>query len=109
MMTPLAEMLARSMTAGLARKTLLKALRDALEHLPALPEWVDTETREVRGWPTTADALKAMHLPESVADLAPEAAARRRLAFDELLASQLAIADRPRGPTREISRGEVVS
>lgn len=80
------------MTAGLARKTLLRAIRDALDHLPDLPEWIDAGTLADENWPSAASALRAMHQPEALADLAPEAPARRRLAFDELLASQLAIA-----------------
>jgi len=80
------------MTAGLARKTLLRAIRDALDGLPDLPEWIDPDTMAEERWPSATDALRAMHRPEAVNDLAPEAPARRRLAFDELLASQLAIA-----------------
>ncbi len=43
-------------------------------------------------FPGFAEALLAMHRPEDVEALAPETASRRRLAYDELLASQLALA-----------------
>ena len=44
-------------------------------------------------WPTWRDAaVRPSHAPASEADLAPSAPARERLAYDELLASQLAVA-----------------
>ena len=43
-------------------------------------------------WPAFDAALRALHHPETPAALGPEAPARRRLAYDELLANQLALA-----------------
>ena len=42
-------------------------------------------------WPAWHTALWVAHNPTSVEDLAPETPARRRLAYDELLANQLAL------------------
>jgi ATP-dependent DNA helicase RecG len=80
------------LTAGLTNTSLHKSIAEALTRLPALPEWIDKAWREQNAWPSFADALCRMHAPESVADLETAAPARMRLAYDELLANQLALA-----------------
>ncbi|MBI1181772.1 MAG: ATP-dependent DNA helicase RecG [Alphaproteobacteria bacterium] len=80
------------LTAGLSPKVLVKALRAALQGLPELPEWLEPATLSSHGWQPWADSLRAAHSPESAGDLEPDAPARRRLAYDELLANQLALA-----------------
>ncbi len=79
------------MTAGLPAKTLRKAVRAAFADIPALAEWQDPAWLARRQWPTWPDALKRAHTPEDEADLAPTSAIRSRLAYDELLANQLAL------------------
>ena len=79
------------LTAGLTNTTLRKVIAQALERLPALPEWIDTAWRERNAWPSFGEALKRMHSPES-GDFELSAPARLRLAYDELLANQLALA-----------------
>ena len=44
-----------------------------------------------RGFASFNDALTAAHAPAHEADLAPTTAVRQRLAYDELLANQLAL------------------
>ncbi len=80
------------MTAGLAGKTLRKAIAGALEALPQLPEWLDDAWMEKSGWTSFAEALDVLHHPEDAADIAPDSPSVSRLAYDELLASQLALA-----------------
>jgi ATP-dependent DNA helicase RecG len=80
------------LTAGLSPKVLTKAIRQALLTMPALPEWLDHATLSRGGWIGWADALRTAHSPEAPADLDPNARARQRLAYDELLANQLALA-----------------
>jgi ATP-dependent DNA helicase RecG len=80
------------MTAGLARKTLARAVDGALALIPDLPEWLDGPLKAERHWPGFAEALNHAHHPHSDADLAPTAPHFSRLAYDELLASQLALA-----------------
>tara|TARA_B100000965_G_scaffold77646_1_gene61664 strand:+ start:1473 stop:3557 length:2085 start_codon:yes stop_codon:yes gene_type:complete len=80
------------MTAGLSPKTLGKAALATLDLTPDLPEWLDPAVLARDGWPAWKPALTALHKPESLTDLAPEAPAHRRAAYDELLANQLAIA-----------------
>lgn len=80
------------LTAGISLKVLRKAIANAVASVPALPEWHDTELLKREKWPEFLDAVKQMHTPESAADLAPSSDVRRRLAADELLATQLALA-----------------
>ncbi len=80
------------LTAGLTNTTLRKAIGEALTRLPALPEWIDASFLAQNAWPSFAEALARLHAPESEADLLPSAPARTRLAYDELLANQLALA-----------------
>ncbi len=79
---------------GLPSRTLRRLCWEALDKAPELTEWQDPAWLARQGWPSWRGALAAMHAPESERDLGPETAARRRLAYDELLAHQLAMAQR---------------
>ncbi|MGH6888552.1 MAG: ATP-dependent DNA helicase RecG [Rhizomicrobium sp.] len=80
------------LTENLPARALAKAIRAALDKLPALPEWLDETLIAARGWCPFAQTLRTAHAPERESDLLPHAAARARLAYDELLANQLALA-----------------
>jgi ATP-dependent DNA helicase RecG len=80
------------LTAGLAPKILRKAIEAALERLPGLPEWIDPAVAKQRQWGGWAEALRAAHHPQNGGDLSPLSPARMRLAYDELLSNQLALA-----------------
>jgi ATP-dependent DNA helicase RecG len=80
------------MTAGLAPRILRKSIDHALGRLPNLPEWLDPALKAKRGWPAWRDALVQAHRPAGGADLESASPCRERLAYDELLASQLALA-----------------
>jgi ATP-dependent DNA helicase RecG len=79
-------------TEGLFQKTLGRAIDAALARIPALPEWHDRSGLNIPILPSFAEALREVHRPNTPTSIAPEAPARMRLAFDELLASQLALA-----------------
>jgi ATP-dependent DNA helicase RecG len=79
------------LTAGISQKVLGRAIDHALERAPALEEWIEPSVVGRRNWPAWREALQAAHSPDSEADLAPDTLARQRLAYDELLASQLAL------------------
>ncbi len=80
------------LTAGVSNRLLGKAVRQALERLPDLPEWLDIEHVRRQGWPGFAEALRRLHAPEEPEDLQPASPVRQRLAYDELLSNQLALA-----------------
>ena len=80
------------LTAGLTPKTLRKAIRAALDRAPELDEWQDPGFIAHNRWPGWRAALTAAHAPQSARDLDPLAPSRARLAYDELLANQLALA-----------------
>jgi ATP-dependent DNA helicase RecG len=80
------------LTAGLSSRLAAKAVAAALERAPEMPEWLDSAWRAGRGWPAWSAAIAAVHAPQSESDLDPAAPARERLAYDEILANQLAVA-----------------
>ncbi|HXC30310.1 MAG TPA: ATP-dependent DNA helicase RecG [Stellaceae bacterium] len=80
------------LTAGLPPRVVQRAVAGAVERAPVLPEWIDGPLHQQRGWPSWNEAIAAVHEPQSEADLAPETKMRERLAYDEIFASQLAVA-----------------
>jgi ATP-dependent DNA helicase RecG len=79
-------------TDALPARTLAKSVRHAMERLPALPEWQDEAYRQRQVWTDFVTSLRTAHAPHTAADLEALAPARMRLAYDELLANQLALA-----------------
>lgn len=79
------------LTAGLSSKVMLKGVQGAINLLPQPEEWLNKGLVHERHWPAWREALTTIHAPQSDADLLPTTKARQRLAYDELLASQLAL------------------
>lgn len=79
------------MTAGITTKTFGKAIRQALKQLTPLPEWQDQNWLARMGWESWDNAIVQAHGPAGTDDLLPASPARKRLAYDELLANQLAL------------------
>jgi ATP-dependent DNA helicase RecG len=69
-----------------------RAVDGALAKLPDLPEWQDPAWIARERFPAFAEAVRALHRPHEPHDIAPENPAWTRLAYDELLAGQLALA-----------------
>ncbi|MBI3707819.1 MAG: ATP-dependent DNA helicase RecG [Proteobacteria bacterium] len=80
------------LTEGISSKVIGKAVRAAIERAPSLPDWLDAALAARESWSDWRTALRSAHAPAAEPDLAPSTPARRRLAYDELLASQLALA-----------------
>ena len=83
------------LTEGLALGNVRRAMDGALAALariPALPEWQDAAWVSRERFPAFADALRHLHRPHEPHDVLPESLAWTRLAYDELLAGQLALA-----------------
>jgi ATP-dependent DNA helicase RecG len=79
------------LTAGLTAKVVLKAARQAVERVGDFAEWQDPAWLKARGWSGFREAVRGVHIPEDAGDVSPSSPAWQRLAFDELLANQLAL------------------
>jgi len=80
------------LTEGVSLNQLRKAVEGALAKIPQLPEWQDPAFVKREKFPAWSDALRAVHRPSVPDDVLPESAAWSRLAYDEILAGQLALA-----------------
>ncbi|WP_029582968.1 ATP-dependent DNA helicase RecG [Bradyrhizobium sp. URHD0069] len=80
------------LTEGLALGSLRRAMAQALQKLPDLPEWISPEVLRRCKFPPIAEALNRVHMPSELTDILPDGPFWSRLAFDELLAGQLALA-----------------
>ena len=96
------------LTAGLKGKTLRKAISAAIPKVASQEEWIDEKRLQTHNWPAFDEAIKQLHSPRSEADLAPNHPARERLAYDELLANQLALS-LIRQQTSTDVKGKVIS
>jgi ATP-dependent DNA helicase RecG len=73
-----------SLSEGLTQPRIAALVGQSLERLPELPEWIEPSQLDKEAWPQWHDALHLAHKSE-------HAAARDRLAYDELLANSLAL------------------
>jgi ATP-dependent DNA helicase RecG len=80
------------LTAGLTQRPIQRAIAATVERAPELAEWQDPAFLARNRWSDWKSSLTRAHAPVEPDDLSPLHPARARLAFDELLASQLAIA-----------------
>src|SRR5437899_916 len=80
------------LTEGLALGSLRRAIAQALQKLPDLPEWISPEVIRRCKFPPVREALSRVHIPVELTDSLPDGPFWSRLAFDELLAGQLALA-----------------
>lgn len=80
------------LTAGLSGKIMVKAVRQAVDRVPDLPEWQEGRWLEARGWLDFKTSVSRIHRPVDAQDVSNGAGPWQRLAYDELLAGQLAFA-----------------
>ncbi len=80
------------LAAGLSGKVLRRLIAAALNRAPALDEWLDAALVRQRGWSDWRTSVAALHEPADAAALDVMTPARVRVAYDELLANQLALA-----------------
>jgi ATP-dependent DNA helicase RecG len=93
------------LTEGLGHGLVRRAMDGAVTKLPELPEWQDEAWVSRERMPTFADALRQLHRPHEPHDIAPEGPSWTRLAYDELLAGQLALALMRAHMRRQSGRG----
>lgn len=70
---------------GITNGRLREIVAQAFARAPELPEWIEPGLKQSKGWPAWQDALQVVHQQPG------EKAARERLAYDEVFASQLAL------------------
>lgn len=93
------------LTEGLNLGNVRRAMDGALTRIPDLPEWQDEAWVSRERLPGFAEALRAVHKPHEPQDIAPESLGWTRLAYDELLAGQLALALMRAHMRRQSGRG----
>ncbi|MDX1950123.1 MAG: ATP-dependent DNA helicase RecG [Rickettsiales bacterium] len=76
---------------GISSKIIGKIINSNFEHFPELPEWIDANFLKKNNWQSFRKSLFDIHNPKSLSDISLDGKNRQRLAYDELLASQLAI------------------
>lgn len=79
------------LTNTLSRKMWKRAIDGTLKNLPHLPEWIEPRYLAKEAWPDWRTSLMEVHHPQQLAALSPQYPARKRLAYDELLAFQLSM------------------
>jgi ATP-dependent DNA helicase RecG len=79
------------MTEGLGPRMIARTAKAAVARLPLLPEWQDESLLQRERWPSFTEAMRALHEPQDMGVFLAEGINRRRLAYDEFLANQLAI------------------
>ena len=92
---------------GAGQKAVQTAARGAVDRAPDLAEWQDPALVRREGWAGWRESMCAAHSPGTESELAPELPARRRLAYDELLANQLALLLVRRHMRRRPGRGTI--
>ncbi|MBY0382361.1 MAG: ATP-dependent DNA helicase RecG [Xanthobacteraceae bacterium] len=80
------------LTEGLAIGSIRRAMTQALQKLPKLSEWISPDVMRRCSFPSLGEALHRVHEPSELTDILPDKPFWSRLAFDELLAGQLALA-----------------
>lgn len=80
------------LTAGVTNKMVEFAVREAIKALPLFSEWLNESLIKSNNWPTFNEAIQQLHHPRNENDLTNQNKARQRLAYDEILAGQLALA-----------------
>jgi ATP-dependent DNA helicase RecG len=73
------------LTEGISNKRMRELALTALERVPELPEWVEPSLLSHNHWPAWRSALAEEHCDPSAT------IARKRLAYDEIFANQLAL------------------
>jgi ATP-dependent DNA helicase RecG len=80
-----------SLTAGLNMKSFIKLSNQVLQSVPDLDEWINKTLIEKYKFTSWKDAVEKLHNPDIDDTYSEKNFYRRRLAFDELFAHQLAI------------------
>jgi len=79
------------LTQGITNKYLSKIMKEVLSRCPRLPEWIPESKLTEMELPSWFDAIHQVHAMATADVLSPFNTNRKRLAYDELLANQIAL------------------
>ncbi|MCP5382211.1 MAG: ATP-dependent DNA helicase RecG [Kordiimonadaceae bacterium] len=79
------------LTAGVSGKVMARIINEASKKVPNLPEWLDPALIRRESWLDWKGSIIKAHHPEKKENTNANSPARLRLAYDELLANQLAL------------------
>ncbi len=77
-----------SLTRGLNITFYRKTIKQVLQNIPKIPEWIENEILENHKWKAWKDSILAIHRPKNI-NKNEIVKLRERLAFDEALAHQI--------------------
>lgn len=80
------------LTEGIGPRVMGRIVAAAAERCPDLAEWQDEAFLARSGFPPFREAMQALHQPADAKAVEGDTVMRRRVAYDELLASQIALA-----------------
>lgn len=79
------------LTAGITNKLISHLMTQALERIDNFPEWQDENWIKQQNWPNFKEAITNLQFPETAQVLEANHPNKARLAYDEILAGQLAL------------------
>lgn len=79
------------LTYAITSKQIQSLVKFSLVRVGSVTEWLPQRVLDQKGWKNWATSLELAHNPKILSDVSLNAPFRERLAFDELLASQVAI------------------
>lgn len=80
------------LTEGIGARVMTRIAGAAAEKCPELPEWQDPGFLAKNSFPSFRAAVDALHHPPDLRAVQADTVVRRRIGYDELLASQIALA-----------------
>ena len=80
------------LTEGIGARLMTRIVGAAAEKCPDPAEWQDPAFRDKNDFPSFLEAIQALHHPPDLRAVQGDTVARRRIGYDELLASQIALA-----------------
>ncbi|MFN3670865.1 MAG: ATP-dependent DNA helicase RecG, partial [Bosea sp. (in: a-proteobacteria)] len=93
------------LTEGVGPRVMARIVAAAVEKCPELAEWQDPGFVARSSFPPFRASLQALHQPADLKAIEGDTAMRRRVAYDELLASQIALALVRRQQKKAAGRG----
>lgn len=79
------------LTYGITSKQLHKYANEAIAKLIFNKEWIDDDTLKKFNWLGFTESLAKIHNPSNLSEISPYSKYSQRIAYDELLASQLMV------------------